>query len=223
MAVSSTERRRPGRPPQTDEEQARARENIVRATRAVFAEQGYHGISVARILEQAGIARPTFYRYFRNADEPLLIAIDVIGKSLMTHVVSGVEAAEGDIPKVIAAIDGYLAWSQENRDALRSLYVAMHDPSSPVSSLRGLTVNSMVDLLTREFAAAGRPMPDRWMFDVYVNQVEYTGYRLYSETDGDEESLRAARSALLRTAVAVFGTREDWRLAESIPMIMLPE
>ena len=137
MTVSNAPKpRRPGRPPQTDEEQARARQNIVRATSLVFAEYGYHGISVARILEHAGIARPTFYRYFRNSDEPLRMALDEVGRALRDRVVADVTAAEGDIPKVVAAIDGYLWWSGENRGMLRSLYAGIHDPASPVSVQR---------------------------------------------------------------------------------------
>lgn len=217
MAVSSTERRRPGRPPQTDEEQARARENIVRATRTVFAEHGYHGMSVARILEVAGIARPTFYRYFRNSDEPLMMAIDQIGRSLGKHVFRSVEEAEGDIPKVMAAIEGFLAWSRENRDVQRSLYVASHDPSSPASPQRRRTVEAMIDLLSREFASAGRAAPDRWLFDIYVNNLEYTCYQLHLHTEGDEVSESTARRAMVRTALAMFGTQDDWERARAFP------
>ena len=217
MTVSNDSKpRRPGRPPQTDEEQARARANIVRATALVFAEYGYHGISVARILEHAGIARPTFYRYFRNSDEPLRMALDEVGRELRDRIVTDVTAAEGDIPKVVAAIDAYLWWSGKHRSMLRSLYAGIHDPASPVSVRRPSTVQAMIDLLFREFEAAGRPAPERWVLDVYVNAVEFTCYQLYLETEATPADVAQARLVMLRMGVATLGSPSDWRfLAEN--------
>jgi AcrR family transcriptional regulator len=212
MTVSNAPKpRRPGRPPQTDEEQARARQNIVRATSLVFAEYGYHGISVARILEHAGIARPTFYRYFRNSDEPLKMALDEVGRQLRDRVVADVTAAEGDIAKLVAAIDAYLWWSGEHRNMLRSMYAGIHDPASPMSAQRPATVRAMVELLFREFEVAGRPRPERWVLDVYVNAVEYTCYQLYLETEATPADLDKARQVMLRMALATLGSPQDWQ------------
>jgi TetR/AcrR family transcriptional regulator len=211
MTVSNTQPRRPGRPPQTDEEQARARQNIVRATEQVFAEHGYHGMSVARILELAGIARPTFYRYFRNAEEPLMIALNDAGRVLYHQIISAVADAPDSLSKVVGAIDAYLWWSGEYRHILRSLYAAMHDPSTPVSTARLQTVAAMVDLINRELVGAGRPTLERWLLDVYVNGVEYTGYQLYLSTSGSLGDLITARQIMLRTGLALLGTTDDWR------------
>ena len=218
MTVSDAPKpRRPGRPPQTDEEQARARANIVRATALVFAEFGYHGISVARILEHAGIARPTFYRYFRNSDEPLRLALDEVGRELRDRIVADVTAAEGEIPKVVAAIDAYLWWSGKHRSMLRSLYAGIHDPASPVSVRRPSTLQAMVDLLFREFEAAGRPEPQRWVLDVYVNAVEFTCYQLYLETEATPDDVTQARSVMLRMALATLGSPDDWQFLVENP------
>jgi AcrR family transcriptional regulator len=212
MTVSNAPKpRRPGRPPQTDEEQARARQNIVRATALVFAEYGYHGISVARILEHAGIARPTFYRYFRNSDEPLKMALDEVGRQLRDRVFADVTAAVGDIAKVVAAIDAYLWWSGEHRNMLRSMYAGIHDPASPMSAQRPATVRAMVDLLFREFEVAGRPRPERWVLDVYVNAVEYTCYQLYLESEATPADFEKARQVMLRMALATLGSPQDWQ------------
>jgi TetR/AcrR family transcriptional regulator len=211
MTVSNDSKpRRPGRPPQTDEEQARARANIVRATALVFAEFGYHGISVARILEHAGIARPTFYRYFRNSDEPLRMALDDVGRELRDRVVGDVTRADGYIPKFMAAFDAYLWWSGEHRNLLRSLYAGIHDPASPVFTQRPNTLNAMVELLFRELAAAGRPEPERWVLNVCVNAVEYTCFQLYLETPATPADVDKARQVMLRTALATLGTASDW-------------
>jgi AcrR family transcriptional regulator len=50
------------------------RARIVRAARAVFAEQGYGAATIAGVAEAAGVAQPTVYKLFRNK-RALLTAI----------------------------------------------------------------------------------------------------------------------------------------------------
>ncbi len=47
-------------------EKTRRRREILSAAARVFAARGYHQASVSDILEEAGIARGTFYLYFRS-------------------------------------------------------------------------------------------------------------------------------------------------------------
>jgi len=42
------------------------KQQIMRAALRLFAEQGYHATSVSDIIEEIGVARGTFYRYFRD-------------------------------------------------------------------------------------------------------------------------------------------------------------
>ena len=44
----------------------RRRESLVKAATLVFSEKGYHQASVADIIQQAGVARGTFYLYFED-------------------------------------------------------------------------------------------------------------------------------------------------------------
>jgi len=36
-----------------------------------MAQRGYHGVSVPRVVERAGVSQGTFYRYFENLDQAL--------------------------------------------------------------------------------------------------------------------------------------------------------
>ena len=64
----------PRKPPSTtDGRTLRARSKrearraaVLNAALEVFAKKGYHGTSISDIIERAGIARGTFYLYFRN-------------------------------------------------------------------------------------------------------------------------------------------------------------
>lgn len=50
----------------SNESRERRRESLVRAATQVFSEKGYHQASVADIIQQAGVARGTFYLYFQS-------------------------------------------------------------------------------------------------------------------------------------------------------------
>lgn len=208
MPEEEVARRRPGRPRQTDEEQARVREAIVAATEQVYAAHSYRDVTVTRIIEVAGVTRPNFYRYFRNAAEPLGILLDRVGGNLLEEVVAAVgrvPAALDGPSRVAAGIDGYLAWASTYRHLLPSVMIDRHDPGSPVFERRLEVFEAMVRFTHAEFLAGGRPAPSRTSIDVFVTTVEYISYRLYGDTDGDAEAVAAARRLMLRIAEATLG------------------
>jgi AcrR family transcriptional regulator len=210
----TSESRRPGRPPQTDAEAQRARDNILKATELVFAESGYHGINVAKIIDAAGIARPTFYRYFRNTDEALGMALHGHGRALGWSVVSAVRQADGAVPKVLAAIDAYLTWCIDNSRLLRSLYAGMHDPTSLVFALRPLLTDRLVAVIGDQFEQVGRARPAPATLDLLINSMEFAGFRLHLDTPSgghDEADVALTRLNMTRVALALIGSADDWR------------
>ena len=60
---------------------------ILGAARAVFARKGYHRTGVADIVDEVGVARGTFYRYFESKRE----VFQVVLGAMMEEVVSVVE------------------------------------------------------------------------------------------------------------------------------------
>ena len=55
-----------GRTLRARSKRAARRAEVLNAALAVFAKKGYHGTSISDIIDRAGIARGTFYLYFRN-------------------------------------------------------------------------------------------------------------------------------------------------------------
>ncbi len=211
--------RKPGRPPQTDEEARRAREHILTATSEVFGEFGYHGVSVARIIDVAQIARPTFYRYFRNADEALQRVLLRMGRSIGIAVTEAVAQVDGDIPKLVAGIEAYVQWAGRNRTLLRSIYAGGHDPTSPVFPFRPRLVSRLTGLVNEQLLAGGRAPLDEWTLDVFINSMEYACFRLYLQSDLTDEKINAARATILRTALALLGRADDWRRVLDTPVV----
>jgi AcrR family transcriptional regulator len=61
---SAAARKLDGRVRRAQELRQERREQVLRAARRVFSEHGYHATSITHIIEEAGIARGTFYLYF---------------------------------------------------------------------------------------------------------------------------------------------------------------
>lgn len=202
-----------GRRPNTPEQQEKLRARIVAATRKVFADHGYYDVSVARILERADISRPTFYRYFRNIEQPLATMLADVGRELLVGMSSAVDAADGDVAKVVAAIDAYMTWCRSNADILKSMQAGLHDLGSPVSQQRSKLLDLISSFMIAELQRAGRPIFEPFVIDVFMNSVEYTSYQLHLRTQADVPSTQMARTLMVRTALALFGTADDWQVA----------
>jgi AcrR family transcriptional regulator len=211
--------RRRGRPPQSEADAAAARARIVQATAEVFAAAGSHGLSVALIIERAGIARPTFYRYFANAEEPLQLVLDASDMALVNGLQQALDSADDEIEMVLRGIDAYLAWAGGHGPALRPLFAELHDPSSPVSPHRERTLAMLRERLLARFAQIGRRPPLSVDIDVLLHAFEYVGFRM-AMADTDDATLDWARATMARIALVLLGTAADLERALAIPGLL---
>ena len=208
---------RRGRPPQTPEEAERVRASIVAATADVFADVGSRGLSVALILERAGIARPTFYRYFANAEEPLHMLLSESDEALVRTVGEAIRKTDNDVSMSIGAINAYLDWARERGPVLRPLFSEMYDRSSPVAAHRELALKELHALLNAKICELGRDKPDSLDVDTLLNACEFVGYRLWLADEPDPGLLDRARSTMIRIALATLGNPDDLGRALEIP------
>jgi AcrR family transcriptional regulator len=217
--VDVKESPRRGRPRQSEAEAAAARARIVEATREVFAEHGSHGLSVALIIERAGIARPTFYRYFSNADEPLQQVLDASDVALVEGLQAALDAASNEIEMVLNGIEAYLAWARGHGPALRPLFAELHDASSIVSPHREKTLDLLRARLIARFERLGRTPPPEIDIDVLLHAFEYVGFRV--AMDGADDDW--ARLTMARIALVLLGTEADLQVARlAVPGLLRP-
>jgi TetR/AcrR family transcriptional regulator len=207
-AVPRRASRRRGRPRQTEAEVEVVRARIVAATAEVFAEHGYHGLNVALILERAGIARPTFYRYFRNADEPLQVLLNESDMALVDGLRAAIDQADNEADMWVAGIDAYLQWASDRGPTLRPLFAELHDPSSPVSAHREHTLELVRAALTTRLTFVGRTAPQSIDLDVLLNAFEFVGFRVALADPCDDAGIAWGRATMVRLALAMLGPPE---------------
>lgn len=207
---------RRGRRPQTAHEAEQARANIVAATADVFAEHGSRGMSVALILDAAGISRPTFYRYFANAEEPLNVLLEESDRGLVGGVVGAIDAATDDIAMTVSVIDAYIGWALARGPLLGPLFSELYDRSSPVSLHRAQALDLIRAAVVRRMIELGREAPNPIALDALVNACEFLVYRAVS-LGGTTDLTADARSTMIRIAVVTIGKPDDVRMALEIP------
>ncbi|WP_406229732.1 TetR/AcrR family transcriptional regulator [Nocardia sp. NBC_01009] len=225
MSTDAAAARR-GRPPQTQEQAEEVRARIVLATAEVFTRNGSRGLSVAQIIEQAGLARPTFYRYFGNATEPLHVLLDASNDGLVGGIRTALTNTDKPVELGIRLIDAYLDWANGHGAMLRPLFAELHDPASPVSAYRERALDDIRALVAQKFTELGRPVPTPLDLDAALHVCEYVVYRISSGaapgTEPDSETVAAARLTMIRVLLTTLGTRVDLEYAMELPGIFPP-
>lgn len=212
---------RRGRPPHTRAQAEEVRTRIVDATAEVFAHTGSRGLSVARIIEQAGLSRPTFYRYFANATEPLHVLLEISNAELVGGIAAALDTTGESVELGIRLIDAYLDWARGHGAMLRPLFAELHDPASPVSGYRNAALDGIRDIVRTTFTKLGRAVPTPLDLDAALHICEYVVYRVSAAAEPggepDPATVAEARLTMIRVVLATLGNTADFRYAMELP------
>jgi TetR/AcrR family transcriptional repressor of nem operon len=84
--------------PRVHEDARSSRERLVEAAAALFHEEGYHKVSLDKVLREAGVVRSNFYYHFRSKEELAIAVIDTWLDQLMFSVIGPALADEALTP-----------------------------------------------------------------------------------------------------------------------------
>jgi len=95
------------------------RRNIVRAGTKAFAELGFHGMKIAAVAREAGVANGTFYLYFKGKEALYHEIIRLAGAKLAAQIFAAhnYHAAAGNADR--AEIEAVLEFAEQNRYLMR--------------------------------------------------------------------------------------------------------
>lgn len=199
-----------GRPPMTDSDAGKARDRILQATRQVFARAGYHELSVEQVIAEAGVSRPTFYRYFHSVDEAVELLVSQVNQDLIQRIMAALNSESEPAAKVEAAVLAWRGWGEDMGEFLRPFFGELHDPRSPVGRQRQLTIGLVSAQIAEAVVLLGRVRPSPLRVAVFIDGMEFLGYHYHLNTPRDEASWNEARQAMFRLAIGMLGDASDW-------------
>jgi AcrR family transcriptional regulator len=97
---------------------------LLRAARHVMARNGAAGMTVADVLEEAGLSTRAFYRHFASKDELVLAVYETEQRRSIERLVAAVDAAPDPARAVVAWIDENLSLAFDSRRAARTRTLA---------------------------------------------------------------------------------------------------
>lgn len=106
------------------------REAILCATREIVADVGYQNATVEEIRQRAGVARATFYAYFRNKKQAFIAAMDMVIDELYT--VAGLRSPNPDeYGRIVEGNANYLrTWARHRRVLAEWYALTLIDPDA---------------------------------------------------------------------------------------------
>jgi AcrR family transcriptional regulator len=137
-------------------------EQLRREAARMFAEYGYHGVSIEDLGAAVGITGPGIYRHFSSKDALLADLLVGISEDLLENAKVEVAAARNPAEALVRLVDHHLAFSLSEPDLIRvqdrdlaSLPpFAHHQVRRLQRSYVELWVDQLVPPLTRESARA---------------------------------------------------------------------
>jgi AcrR family transcriptional regulator len=174
-------KRKRGRPPKKAAKEKPLHDVIVEAVRQVCCDHSVHGLTVELILRQAGISRPTFYKFFRNKEEVLDLVSKEVNQKLVNAITREFQKQNPKDLNFITVIDAYLDWGMGEGAIVDRLYQAVKDETSIPSMNRKNTVKQVIKVIQEAVVSSGRAEQDTLLLDALINTFEYLCNPLFTK------------------------------------------
>ncbi|MGJ3254886.1 MAG: TetR/AcrR family transcriptional regulator [Alcanivorax sp.] len=207
MQSDSGQRRRRGRPAGKTGD---TRERILEAAREVYGEHGTYGTTVALILKQADVSRPTFYKYFSSAVDVIDEIIRDCNEDVERLFVKVFEQPQKEFYDYLPmALSGYLNWGRSKGLLMEARFRELYDRSSPVSRYRDEHNRRIVAILHDSMVKHGRTPPGDLALTTLVQGIEHLGYQFCMQAEHTE--MPHYIQVMGRLCIAMLGNRHDWQ------------
>jgi AcrR family transcriptional regulator len=188
-------------PTRRQQNKSQFRMRILRAAMNVFGRLGHADTRVEDILEDAGVSRPTFYRYFKSKDDVFDAVDEVVSMSFLQTWTSAVSSVDGPAQKLEKGVDAYLQWLYATGPVAS---VTRRHPSHPeihITARRDEGRRMIVDVFRKEtFETLGVEF-DPWLLSMLQAATERAADLLIDDglRPGDAER---AKQSLMRILAA---------------------
>lgn len=107
------------------------RSQIIDSAIGLMSDHGVTGATTARIAAEVGVSEPTLYRHFKNKQEILLAALDVIAVRLMFFAATAASGAKDVVERLRLMSGAFYDFAISNPDETRVFFEAIsatHEP-----------------------------------------------------------------------------------------------
>jgi AcrR family transcriptional regulator len=147
--LATTDGRVPGR-------RGRAtRQRLLECTAELLTSTPWRSIKVIDIARQAGTSPATFYQYFENVEQAILVLAEELmdGAALLADLVDGNWTAEASWETATAVVSGFMDYWESNRSVFRVVELATEEGDLRFQGLRVRALNAVTVTLARVIGA----------------------------------------------------------------------
>jgi AcrR family transcriptional regulator len=164
---------------------------VIAAAAKVFAERGFGDTRVEDILEETGIARRTFYKYF-SSKEDVLAAVYELATGELLRAMRDVQSPR-PLHAVRLGLDLFLDYHVQNASLLRVLVEQALLSDSPLAAARRRFRADLVQLLDAAVRASTGESHDPMLYAALVSALEGTSLDLFASGVSADRVERAKR------------------------------
>jgi AcrR family transcriptional regulator len=149
--LATTDGRVPGR-------RGRAtRERLLGCTADLLTSTPWRSIKVIDIARQAGTSPATFYQYFENVEQAILVLAEELmeGAALLAELVDGNWTEEVSWETALAVVTGFMDYWETNRSVFRVVELATEEGDLRFQGLRVRALNAVTVTLARVIGSGG--------------------------------------------------------------------
>jgi AcrR family transcriptional regulator len=189
----------------------RVRTEVLRVAVELFVKRGVKQVSVQDLLDAAGVARRTFYRYFRSKEDVLRALYEQATHELLASLAApaapSADPAAGALALVQRSLDAYLQYHVSHFKLTRLLVGEAARAGSALAPLRDRFRAELCAALSAAFVATTGRKLDRFVFLALVSGLEGLSLELLRDEPRapDVERVRATVMALLEATLAHAG------------------
>jgi AcrR family transcriptional regulator len=149
--LATTDGRVPGR-------RGRAtRQKLLECTAELLTSTSWRSIKVIDIARQAGTSPATFYQYFENVEQAILVLAEELmeGAAALAELVDGTWTATESWATATAVVTGFMDYWEANRSVFRVVELATEEGDLRFQGLRVRALNAVTVTLARVIGAGG--------------------------------------------------------------------
>jgi AcrR family transcriptional regulator len=154
-AIAATDGRLPGRRGQA------TRRRLLDCTAELIATTPWRSITVIDIARRAGTSPATFYQYFENVEQAILVLAEDLtsGAEALARLVDGDWSPEAAWATACRVVEGFNRYWEDNRSVFRVVELATEEGDLRFQGLRVRALNAVTVTLARVISATGRRSP----------------------------------------------------------------